>query len=332
MDPYAYPVMAQIFGVVFWATPALFLLQLIALLVLLWRVLYRWSLGVLGERAVERWVLGLGVAVAPSVMLFMTAGFSGGYQEERGHWFFHMHDGLAGLALVPVYSLGSCIVGWGIARRDYRLRSGTHWVVLWTLVVVSLWYAFATAFLDMTADETIGLNALAVVPAVAAINYVLLALDIERQGLLALDIERQGRLQAAPASALIAWFSALVVSLMVKVPLAMRLYDALPVKRPDGYGDCFVVGAATRGHRAIVGSRFDTSLGRTVNHQWRTLRTFEDRLTRRHPALHRHLRAVYNRIGPPVAAGIRSPLAADLVYLLLKPAEWFARLYLTLTK
>jgi len=322
MDPYAYPVMAQIFTVVFWSTPAFFLLQLAALLVLLWRVAYRWLPEGLGSRAVERWVLELGVAIAPVVMLFMTAAFTGGYQEERGHWFFHIHDGLAGLALVPVYALGSCLVGWGIARRDYRLCSGTHWVVLWTLLAVSVWYAFATAFLDMTADRAMDLNETAVVPALAAVNYALLALDIQRHG----------RLEAAPVNALIAWFSALAVSLIAKVPLAMRLFNALPVERPSGYGDCFVVGAATRGHPSIVGSRFDARLGRTVNRQWRTLRAFEDRLAARRPALHRRLRGLYNRIGPPVAARVRSPLAADVVYLLLKPAESLARLYLALTK
>lgn len=315
--------MAELFIAAFWSTPLFFLFQLAALGVLLWRTWYRWRPETLGARPAERWALELGVAVAPVVMLFVSAAFSGGYQEERGHWFFHIHDGLAGLVLVPIFAAGSSIVGWGIARREYQLRSGTHWAVLITLLSISLWFAFATAFLGMTADRSMDLSVAAIVPAVAAINYALVALDIQRHG-------RQR--DSAPAKALMAWFSALAVSLISKIPLAMQIFYALPVERPNGYGDCFVVGAATRGHPAIVGSRFDARLGRTVNRQWRTLRAFEDRLARRRPTSHRLLRGLYNRIGPPIAAQIRSPLAADIVFLLLKPFEWLARLYLGLTK
>ena len=323
MDPFAYPVMEKLFIAAFWTTPLFFLLQLTALGILLWRTWYRWRPETLGALPAERWVLQLGVNVAPVVMLFVSAVFSGGYQEERGHWFFHMHDGLAGLVLVPIFVAGSIVVGWGIARREYRLRSGTHWAVLITLLSISLWFAFATAFLGMTADRSMDLSEAAVVPAVAALNYALVALDIQRH--------RRQR-DSAPAKVLMAWFSALAVSLISKVPLAMQQFYALPVEPPNGYGDCFVVGAATRGHPAVVGSRFDARLGRTVNRQWQTLRAFENRLARRSPTSHRLLRRLYNRIGPPIAAQIRSPLVADIVFLLLKPVEWLAGLYLGLTR
>ena len=318
MSPDSHPVLFEIWHVVFWSTPVLFLLQLVALVVLLWRVAYRWRPQALGARAIERGLLVLGVAVAPVGMLFMSAAFVGGYQAQRGHWFFHAHDGLAGLVLVPVYALGSVVLGWGIAQRDRGLRSGFHLVVLWTLIAVCVWYAFATAFLGMTRDAMMGLSATAVVPALAAVNYALLASDIRRHE----------RLESAPVVTVVTWFSALALSLAAKVPLAMKIFDALPPERPAGYGDCFVVGAAARGHAAFVGSRFDPALQKIVNRQWRTLRAFEDRIAERRPVFHRSMRGLYNRMGPPVAARVGSPLAADIVYVLLKPIEWLARLYL----
>jgi hypothetical protein len=42
------------------------------------------------------------------------------------------------------------------------------------------------------------------------------------------------------------------------------------------------------------------------------------------PRLHAAIRAAYDRLGPPLAARLRHPLAADLAYLMLKPAEWLA--------
>ena len=320
-DPAAYPILQALWERTFWTTPVFFLLQLGALLVLLWQVLNRWSPDRLGARLVGRWLLQFGVVVAPVVMLFMSAIFVGVYQGQRGHWFFHLHDGLAGLALIPFYVVGSIIVTRGIFQRDYRYSSGLHFLVLQTLTAVCLWYAFATAFLDMASDSLFDMRFAAIVPAVSAANYALLAIDIRRTG----------RLKPAPGSAVIAWFTALAVTFAVKVPLAIRFFAALPPERPAGYGDCFVVSAAARGHPRIVGSHYDPQLERTVNRQWRTLRAFESQLELHQPALHFRLRGLYNYIGPRIAARVRSPLTADFMFLLLKPIEWFARLYLSIS-
>jgi hypothetical protein len=43
------------------------------------------------------------------------------------------------------------------------------------------------------------------------------------------------------------------------------------------------------------------------------------------PRTHRSLRAFYDGVAPPLAARLRHPLAADLAYLSLKPAEWAVR-------
>ena len=244
--------------------------------------------------------------------------FVGAYQDQYGHWFFHIHDGLAGLVLLPFYMTGSIIVGRGLCNPEFRLRSGLHFIVLLTLMAVCVWYLFATAILDMVSDEFMDLRFTALVPTVAAASY----------GLLAFDIMRRRQLQPTNKLAVIAWFSALGMTIVVKIPLAMRFFEALPVERPSGYGDCFVVSAAVRGHPCFVGSYYDQTVGRNVNSQLLTLRAFEDRLAQYHPAFHCHLRLLYNRVGPPIAASIRSPLIADVMYLVLKPAEWLARLYL----
>lgn len=317
-NPASHPAVLDVFKVAFLSTPLLFLLQVAALVLLLRQVVFLKSANTLGARLAGRWLLQLGVTFAPVIMLLVSVVFVGDYQEQYGHWFFHINDGLAGLTLMPMYVVGSLVVARGISRPEFRLRSGLHYLVLMTLMTVCAWYVFSTGVLDMVTDGLMDMNYAAIVPAVAAINYALLVADINHHG----QLERPRR------PAVIAWFSALTVSVVVKVPLAMRFFASLPVERPAGYGDCFVVSAAARGHECFVGSHYDPTLGRNVNGQLRTLRAFEEKLARLHPAFHGRLRRLYNRVGPPVAACIRSPFIADLVYLLLKPIEWLARIYL----
>jgi len=305
----------ELWNVAIWSTPVFFLLQLVALALLLWRVIYRRVPAVPARGWVLLWLLRLGVVVAPVVMLFVSVVFVGDYQEQYGHWFFHMHDGTAGLVLLPFYVAASAVVAIGLSRRDLRLRRGTHLMVLIILIVICAWSSYATAALGMLTNALVDLSMTALVPAVAAANYALVAIDLNRRG--------PG--QPARTAVVAAWLSALAVTIAVKVPLAMRFYAALPPERPQGYGDCFVVSAAALGHPRFVGSWYDARLGRTVNDQWRTLRAFEDRLAQRLPASHARLRRFYNRAGPAVAARIRSPLSADLMYLALKPVEWLAR-------
>ena len=49
---------------------------------------------------------------------------------------------------------------------------------------------------------------------------------------------------------------------------------------------------------------------------------FEDLLHERWPRFGKFARAAYDRVGLPLSRWIRSPLAADVVYLAMKPAEW----------
>ena len=105
---------------------------------------------------------------------------------------------------------------------------------------------------------------------------------------------------------------------------AHRIYSGLPDKAPQG---CFVVTAAARGHRQIVGPFYETEHDGVLvlaNLQLITLWEFERRWQKNFPYTHRLFRKIYNHIGPRVAARIHSPMLADVVYVLLKPVEWIA--------
>lgn len=312
----------EYFLVVFWLTPLFFLLQAGAFLLLLWQVGFRWAPDTVGIRCPGQCLLQSGVVIAPIGMLFVSAIPVADYQDQYGHWFFSIHDEWAGWAMLPFYVAGSVIVWRGFARREIALSSGLHLVVLWTLTGICVWHAFATRFLNLLTDSMDDLGFLAVVPAIAAANYAMRAVDIVRHG----------KVEKASKRFVRAWFSALAVTIVMKGLLAMRFFASLPVERPAGYGDCFVVSAAAQGHKNIVRSEYDCHLGRTVNKQWYSLRAFENHLVKHQPALHRRLRHLYDYIGPPIASCIRSPLVADLMYLLLKPIEWLARLYLSIAK
>lgn len=101
-------------------------------------------------------------------------------------------------------------------------------------------------------------------------------------------------------------------------------YKELPNAAPG----CFVVTAASRGHRRIVGPFFPAvrrgSL-RTVNQQLLTFWRFEAAWRTHLPLAHATFRKIYNRIGPVIAKRICSPWLADAAYLTLKPAEFICR-------
>jgi hypothetical protein len=103
-----------------------------------------------------------------------------------------------------------------------------------------------------------------------------------------------------------------------------KLYRALPAQAPD----CFVVTAAMHGHESWVGPLFPYPESRTgkANRQLLVFRAFEKQWALHGPVSHKGFRAVYNHIGPLIAHCVRTPLAADALYLLLKPLEWTAQL------
>jgi hypothetical protein len=119
----------------------------------------------------------------------------------------------------------------------------------------------------------------------------------------------------ASCSSLPFWVGAVVWS--------RRTYEALPDQNPS----CFVVTAATRGHRRLVGPFVQVKHGGHLvlaNQQLMTLWQFEAAWRVHAPRSHARFRRAYNLIGPAIARNITSSWIADLAYLALKPAEFLA--------
>lgn len=82
---------------------------------------------------------------------------------------------------------------------------------------------------------------------------------------------------------------------------------------------------AAGGHEKVVkplrtGKRHDHEV--IVNRQLCVANAFEQLLEERTPRFHRFVRKNYDRYGLPIARLIRTKAAADVVYILMKPAEW----------
>ena len=100
------------------------------------------------------------------------------------------------------------------------------------------------------------------------------------------------------------------------------------------FDEHYLCTAAAGGHRRIVKPlRMGVRHGHrvVVNRQLMIANAFENVLEERTPAAHRRIRSFYDRYGFPVADLIRkNRIACDLVYLAMKPAEWFFLLVLYL--
>ena len=93
--------------------------------------------------------------------------------------------------------------------------------------------------------------------------------------------------------------------------------------------NCFVVSSALEGHVRVVGPLKKIKCGdsiRFVNTQILIFWKFEEIWKKNFPDSHRIFRKIYNNTGPYLASCVRTPLMADLIYILLKPLELFARL------
>jgi len=106
-----------------------------------------------------------------------------------------------------------------------------------------------------------------------------------------------------------------------------KVFNSLPDKAPT----CFIVTAAASGHPQCVGPLVEIDHNgsrRWANQQLVTFWELETRWQIFFPRSHAIFRQVYNRLGPVVAAKIKSPWLADAAYLVLKPVEWLASLCL----
>jgi len=133
--------------------------------------------------------------------------------------------------------------------------------------------------------------------------------------------------RASPMGPL-AYLGALLSSLpfwMAVVFWSRSSYAALPDVSPS----CFIVTAAGRGHRRFVGPFVEIQRrGRRMqaNQQLLTLWQFEGLWRVRAPRSHKYFRGLYNRIGPAIAAQLKSPWLADLAFVAIKPIELAAKM------
>ena len=92
------------------------------------------------------------------------------------------------------------------------------------------------------------------------------------------------------------------------------------------YDEHYLCTVAAGGHRCIVNpQRMGERHGHRVivNRQLCIANAFEQILEERIPRLHKPIRHFYDNYGFPIARLIHSPFVADIIYLLMKPLEWF---------
>ena len=120
-----------------------------------------------------------------------------------------------------------------------------------------------------------------------------------------------------------AWLAAYVSAWRFDILKMHELYAQLPPVPPD----CYIATAAAQGHPRFVGSHLvhrADGLSLRVNGQLQHLKCVELALLAVSPRMHRVLRKIYDVVGRSLAQRMTNPFLADVAYLLLKPAEWFA--------
>ncbi|MDO5049616.1 MAG: hypothetical protein Q4D87_07020 [Actinomycetaceae bacterium] len=128
-------------------------------------------------------------------------------------------------------------------------------------------------------------------------------------------------LSAAVLAVAVGYPVALTISQLIRATRALR-GDRLPNLFLDEHYLCTV---AAGGHASLVKPlRMGLRHGRpvVVNRQLLVANAFEQVLEEHVPRTHRTVRHIYDKYGFPVARLIRTKFVADLVWILMKPAEW----------
>lgn len=92
------------------------------------------------------------------------------------------------------------------------------------------------------------------------------------------------------------------------------------------YDEHYLCTVAAGGHKKIVkpirmGKRHGHDV--VVNRQLMIANAFEQILEERTPKMHRVIRNIYDKYGFPIARLIKSKIVADIVWVAMKPLEWF---------
>jgi hypothetical protein len=95
---------------------------------------------------------------------------------------------------------------------------------------------------------------------------------------------------------------------------------------PVAYDTHYLCTVSLRGHKRLVKPiRYGIRRGEkiVVNRQLCVANAFEQLLEEKTPHFHRKIRRFYDTYGYPISKHINTAFAADVVYVLMKPLEWF---------
>ena len=153
-------------------------------------------------------------------------------------------------------------------------------------------------------------------PFLALATYATLSLRISPSG------DRLSRFTLSHLLGSIGWLSAYLASLRLQRNSPSNNTPHCPPLDPTS-----VTFARQRRGDIVAGSGSEEIAGRDghialVNLHLRRLKCCELALRALSPRTHRLLRAIYNRVGPRLAACCVHPLLADVAYIGLKPLEW----------
>ena len=103
-------------------------------------------------------------------------------------------------------------------------------------------------------------------------------------------------------------------------------YFSTMISPPNHYDDGhYLCTVAAGGHKVLVKPlRYGTRGGRRiiVNRQLCVANAFEQIIEERTPRFHHFIRNIYDRYGLPLSRYIRTPIAADITYIAMKPLEY----------
>jgi len=102
---------------------------------------------------------------------------------------------------------------------------------------------------------------------------------------------------------------------------------------PMEYEGHYLCTVAAGGHKNVVKPlRYGTRRGKmiVVNRQLCIANAFEDYIKEKLPRFHKAVRNIYDTYGYPVSKHITTSARADVVYILMKPLEWFFLVFLYL--
>lgn len=243
--------------------------------------------------------------------------------------------------LGPLVAAGGIVIPWGghrLIQRKWHSKTliggMAYWVLVWLLICLITMLVFVVA-----AVLKHGANGMDSVPVAMLILFwvvVMFSLAFAPFWTLLIYTRLSVRVWNTPgytvgnmwgwAAGISAWATAYAASCRSGIIQATEIQRAL---NPS----CFIATAAARGHWWCVGSwptAWRNEPAARANRQLVTFKCFELAMLTLSPSLHRSFRRLYDTGGYPVSRFIVHPILSDIVYILLKPAEWSVRLALRL--